>query len=218
MKLLHAKWMAVFALIPCLWPLAPASAQSNTLTRIVSIPAGGPFYVDGTYYVGATTAIWPAYSVHTLSVPPGVQTLLESKTQGVFTGWQWNSGSSPLQTLTVVADPSITQYNVLYSVGFNLNVNCTGTSGTVYANGAPIACGLVAFPAGTPLVLTGVPAPGYVFAGWTPAPGQTVNGTVNTLTLNGSVQVNPLFLPAAPANIVSNPAGLRVLVDGAKSS
>src|ERR1051326_4545395 len=101
--------------------LAPAWAQpSNVLTRIDSSPAGGGFYVDGTYYTGATTAVWPAYSRHTLFVPLDPQTLGQINVQAGFTGWTWKGGGFADNPLIVTADPGVTEYTAHFVVSYAL--------------------------------------------------------------------------------------------------
>src|SRR5579862_6443782 len=127
----HACWIAAAILISSLFAPAPAGAQtSNTVTRIDSSPSGASFYVDGTFYSGATTATWPIFSKHTLSVPPGGQNLGQLNLLATFTGWTWaGGGASSANPLVITADPNITEYTAIYSVSYGLTASCASVAG-----------------------------------------------------------------------------------------
>jgi uncharacterized protein (TIGR03437 family) len=214
----RARWIAISALIQCLWALAPAEAQvMNAVFRIDSTPAGGPIIVDGVYYAGSATVIWPAYSQHTLSVPGGMQNLGQSNTQALFSNWEWAAGTSTSSqsTLVITADPLITEYTAVYTVAYQLNIDCNNITGSVSVVGATIGCGKNYLASGSVLTITAVPAAGYIFTGWVSGQNQSIQGTTDVVTLNGPTQVTPIFQTAAQMNLVTVPAGLHLLVDQA---
>ena len=209
----------VLGIIFSIWAPGPAAAQtSNTVTRIDTNPPGGNFFVDGTAYSGATTAVWPAFSKHTLTVTGGPQSLGQLGVQAEFTGWSWaNGGASQSLSVVVTADPAITEYTANFGVSYALTVSCAPGSGTVLANSAPVPCGVTYFPKGVQVVLTGTPASGYIFGGWVAGPNQVIQGTVDTVTMNAPVQVSPLFQAARQVTLTTVPPALYMLVDGANA-
>ncbi len=194
---------------------APAPAQtSNTVTRIDTNPAGAQFFVDGSTYSGATSAIWPVYSKHILSAPL-IQTLGQTGVQAQFAGWAWTGGGSASgQTLTVTADPSITEYTANFAVAFALTIDCLDSAGTVMINGGPVACGQQSYLAsGSVVSINAAPNTGYVFGGWIPGPNQSIHGATDVVTMNAPVRVSPIFQPAREIDLTTVPANLQMLVD-----
>jgi uncharacterized protein (TIGR03437 family) len=216
MKQLRARWNAIPVLIPYFFALGTAWAQtSTTVTRIDTQPPGGAFYVDGVSYQGSTTAVWPAFSKHTLFILNPSQAL-GTGTQAVFTGWSWTgNGASPDNPLVISADPTITEYTANFSLAYALTLDCSNIAGTVLANGTAIPCGQSFFAAGGTVTLTATPNDGYVFAGWSGGPYQSVLGGTDIVTMNAPVQVTPMFQSARQVNLVTNPTGLGLLADGA---
>jgi uncharacterized protein (TIGR03437 family) len=197
--------------------VVPAAAQtSNTVTRVDTNPPGGIFFIDNSEYSGATSAIWPIYSKHVLSVPGSTQDLGQKGVLATFTGWSWAGGTGAVNTqyLTVTADPSITEYTANFSVSFALIVDCADGTGAVLANGQPTGCGGQMYvPKGTILSLTASPASGYVFGGWMPGPNQSIHGATDMVTMNAPVHVSPMFQAAREVDLATVPAGLLMLVD-----
>lgn len=216
MKQVRARSTAISVLIPCLFLLvATAWAQpSTTVTRIDTQPAGGTFFLDGTSYTGSTSAIWPTYSKHTLVIVEPNQ-VLGLGMQGVFTGWTWTGGgNSSSNPLTITADPSITEYTANFAASYALTIDCSSVAAIITANGSPIPCGQNYFAAGSSITLTAAAASGYVFAGWSVGPYQSISGTTDVVTLNAPVQVTPMFQAARQVNLLTDPAGLSLLADG----
>jgi len=218
MKQFRTHCFAILVCMPCFWAPAPAAAQvANTVTRIDTNPAGANFYVDGVAYNGATTAVWPIHSSHTLSVPLGNTDITQNGVLTQFNGWTWTGGgSSGLVTLVVTADPTITEYTANFAVSYSLTVDCSSASGSVYANGAALPCGQVVYYAANSVIpFTAVPAPGYLFAGWVPRANQVIQGPSDVVTFSAPTQITPMFQAGLQANVLTNPSGLRMLVDGA---
>ena len=213
--------VAAFTVASSLVPVCRGQVQTS-VTQIIPVPDGGQFYVDGQYFNHATSVVWPTGSQHTLSaVPDGT---VAAGTQYIFTGWQWSNGSLSGNPIVVTADPSIKQYQAMFSVEFSFNLSfypcasapCSGGPGTVLVNGAPYTSDAqLYFGAGTSVVLQAQPAPGYVFAGWGPGISQNIVGFQNTVTVNSPVTVYPIFKPARLITLATVPAGLELLADQA---
>jgi len=206
--------------------LAPAfRAQSlGSTTTISTVPDGAYYSVDGQFYTHATSAIWPAGSKHVLSAvveQDGVQ----SKARYTFSGWQAGGTTIPGgSTVTITADPSVTQYRAMFSVQYALSLvffSCpdpTGcqSPGTIYIGGTPYTSDQdIYLGVGGTTALLAVPNPGYVFGAWAPGFGQVIQGPLDTVTLNGPMIVRPQFQVARAVNLASVPAGLQVLADRA---
>ena len=205
--------------------LAPASrAQSMGVNISVSTsPSGMSYSVDGQFYTGPFSAVWPIGSKHVLSVVVLTQDELQNKTRSTFGGWQ--SGSTTLpggSTITVTADPAQPSFQAIFGVQYALDIiyfacpdpnNCQ-SSGTIYVNNSPITSDIEMYmDANSSAVLTAVPNPGYIFTGWTPGAHQTIQGVVDTVSLTEPVIVRPTFQPTRNVNLVTVPAGLKVYAD-----
>jgi len=204
-------WLAAVA--------APAAAQtSTTVTRIDTNPPGGLFFVDGTQYSGATTAVWPVYSKHTLSVSTVLQNLGQIGVHAEFGGWSWAGGGAAGGTdVTVTADPSITEYTANFAVSFALTADCSASAGSVLVGGGAVPCGQQTFLGkGATVSISASPASGFVFGGWIAGPNQSIHGTTNVVTMNAPVQVSPIFQAAREIDLATVPAGLQMLVDAAQ--
>ena len=78
------------ALLALLAPAGPAQVQSTT--RIVPVPDGATYSVDGQNYQHTTSFIWPQGSKHTLQAPNlGYPAF---NTQVMFQNWQWSGDNS----------------------------------------------------------------------------------------------------------------------------
>jgi len=200
-------------------------AQSlGSTTTISTIPEGAYYSVDGQIYTHATSAIWPAGSKHVLSADPE-QDGTGSKTKLTFTSWQYGNTTLPGgDTVTITADPAITEYHATFSVQYAVSLvffSCPDPAhcpspGTIYQGTTPYTSDQDIYAqAGGTMVLLASPNPGYVFAGWAPGPGQAIQGPVDTVTLSAPVIVHPQFQVARPISLATVPAGLQVLADRA---
>src|SRR5215472_6195820 len=68
-----------------------ARAQDQSTTRIVPVPDGAIFMVDGAQYQHATSFIWPTGSKHQLQAPN--LSFPFFNTQYVFQSWTWPGGA-----------------------------------------------------------------------------------------------------------------------------
>src|SRR5262249_10241691 len=155
-------------------PVFRAQDQSS-LTRITPVPADAEYTVDGQTYRTPSSAVWPAGSKHTLNVPNPIQ-YPSIGTKYVFRTWDFAGGVLPYNPLIVSAGASFPEYRALFDVLYGLavsfypcadSVNCPGSPGTVYVNGAPYnGSGNAYLAANSVAVLQAFPNPGYVFLGW----------------------------------------------------
>src|SRR3954462_8775292 len=84
-------------------------AQSlGTTVRVMSVPDGAYYSVDGQNYNHATSAIWPTGSKLVLSADVN-QDGAQYKTRITFSGWSYNGGSLTGNTVIITADPSISE-------------------------------------------------------------------------------------------------------------
>jgi hypothetical protein len=87
MKKLDWKYVPIFVIFALSIALAPVfRAQDQSITRITPIPDGAEYVVDGQTYSHASSAVWPAGSKHTLSVPNTTQ-YYQQRTQYTFSAW-----------------------------------------------------------------------------------------------------------------------------------
>lgn len=192
-------------------------------TTVSTVPPGGTFYVDGQLYTNSFTFLWPQGSKHTLNIDPAQQVPL-AKAQYTFTGWTDSTGTPFVSTPMVVitSDPSITSYQAVLTLQYAVSLNffsctpsgvCSGP-GTVFVNGVPYSSDTdIYFNAGSTITLRAEPAPGYVFTGWLQGIGNTIQGFLNSFTLNHPTIIYPQFLPAATITFATNVPGLEVLPD-----
>jgi len=202
-----------------------SAAQSGAGTKIYTIPDGLAFNVDGQRFIGPDAAFWPTGTKHVLDAPPSQIGGLNLKSRYAFQSWQYVGGTLPGgTTVTVTADPALKEFYAKYDVQHALDVvfsNCTGTPecpipGSVYINDAPYTQDTeLYFGQGATIKLVAVPAPGFVFNGWGPGDNQSVQGFLNTVTLNTPSTVRPIFLPARKITMASVPPGLQLFVDRA---
>ena len=197
------------------------SQNLGSTVRVYTVPDGGQFSVDGQGYSHAASFVWPAGSRHTLSIPAVVQA--QTKTQFVFGSWNFSGGSIPGGgTIVITADPSVSAYYATFTENFALSLNyypcpdpthCSppgliSVGGTIYNSDADIY-----MPANSSVVLVATPNDGFVFSGWAAGYGQSIAGTIDTVTLSQPITVYPRFQVARKINLQTVPAGLVVLAD-----
>jgi uncharacterized protein (TIGR03437 family) len=151
-----------------------------------------------------------------------------------FGGWATNGpalnpAGSTEQTIT--ADPTITSILGSVTVSYRIHFqfynsapleNCGGApndppqdgfrAGIIYADGTCLGDTTDIFMAAGQHVLNAFPYPGFVFTGWNIG-GQQVTPYLTTFNVTASMQVIPLFMPGKRIHFVTNPPGLRVIVD-----
>jgi len=203
---------------------APAGAQSiGTAVTVRTIPNSLYFYVDGVQYSANFAAVWPVGSQHTLWIQAATQDAVLYKTIYTFTGWQDANGTLVGNPITITADPAVPEYDALFSTQYAISLNfytcqsppCQGP-GTVFVNGAPYTSNTDIYEgAGSSATLTASANPGWVFSGWQPGGNQTIVGFTDNVTLNGPAIVYPIFTTANAVNLLTVPAGLQVMADGA---
>src|SRR5262245_47823058 len=94
MKKFGLKTASIFILFLCAWGLVPAFLGQNLggTVRVLTVPTGPYFLVDGKVYTAPMAAIWPAGSKHTLSVDHALQNS-GNKVEYTFGGWESNRGT-----------------------------------------------------------------------------------------------------------------------------
>lgn len=209
-------------LVVVLTSAATLGAVTVSSTTVSTLPAGGTFYVDGQLYTGPFTFLWPQGSKHTLNIDT-VQQTPGAKTQYTFMGWTDSTATPFVSTPMVVitADPSITWYQAVLTLQYAVSLNffscsagvCSGP-GAVFVNGVPYSANTdIYFNAGSTIGLRAEPGPGYVFTGWLQGIGNSIQGFLNSFTLNSPTIIYPQFLPAAGVTFATNAPGLEVLPD-----
>ncbi len=213
-----------FKIAACLVLLAGTAAAAETLAvvRVQSSPPNVPFSVDGQYYRGPASFVWPAGSKHTLTA----EALLElSHTQTRYSFKRWAAGGTeimPVQpTAVITADPAIGAYTVEYAVEYELRINfynCPDSScqspGTVYVGGKAYTASVSEWvAAGATVTLQAVPNPGFVFLGWDTATGGLAQGFINKIVVIAPTATYPRFAVARRVRLETSPPGLRVFAD-----
>ena len=207
-------------LLVCFPTGAHAQVQLST-TRIVPVPDGGFFLVDGQLYQHAISFIWPQGSKHVLYAPSPNPENPNPSVQYTFQNWQWTGGDLTGNPVYITADPAINLYTVNFTVQFALTVSfysCTSAPcsppGTVSINGVAVSSDTTQFVnAGAAVTLQAQPNAGYVFVGWSAGTSQVITAFQDTVTVNGPTVVSALFAPARPINLATVPAGLSLLAD-----
>jgi uncharacterized protein (TIGR03437 family) len=205
--------------------LAPRCPAQNlgAATRIVTVPPGLRFTVDGQVFQGAASAVWPTGSKHTLQVLD--QTEFQLGTQFVFKDWEFSGVSFPGNPIIITADPSIAEYDAVFTVQYDLRLiffscgdpaSCRFGPGVIYAGNTAYSSDQdIWVGANSSVTLLAFPNPGYVFAGWLAGRNQVIQGLQDTVTLTGPVSVYPMFQTARSINLATVPAALQVLADRA---
>jgi uncharacterized protein (TIGR03437 family) len=153
-----------------------------------------------------------------------------------FTGWKTNgpniapNGST---TQVITADATVTEVIGQITANFLVHVqfyqgaigdgNCQGAhgdpaqdgerNGIIYIDGTCFGNTTDVYLAAGEHKLNAFPFPGYVFNGWMIG-GHALDPYLSTFTLTGGTQIIPQFMPAKRVRFSSNPAGLKILVDG----
>lgn len=222
-KHLNFRSISVLCLLACASaPFAPA--QTVSTVRILSDPDGPWFSVDGTVNTHGIVAVWPAGSVHQLGIPTGTgySTNIDGKTRWQFQNWTWSGGTFTNPTVTVIADPSITEYRAKfdfqYRYEFHIVCNpgpCPSGFGSVLVDGATAPADLLSWEAkGAVKTLQAFPGVGWSFAGWTPSSTQNVTGFQNIVTISQPVVVNAVFNRSTQINLSTSPrSDLQFFVD-----
>lgn len=219
-----------------------AWAQLGSSVQVGTTPIGAAFFVDGVSYLSTQVFTWPKGSKHIIEFPfttaqSGVtlpyQLSSDGKYQYSFGGWsaQGTVLGNGLPSITLTADPSIPSVIAHLTESFLVTIQfpnssptatCAGApgdpsapgfvDGVVYFNGACIATTTTTFaPAGV-ISLAEFPFPGWVFYGWL-IDNTLVTGNVPTYNLTGPATFTPLFSVGKRVHFMTNPPGLRVLVD-----
>ncbi len=202
-------------------------AQDLGITvRISPTPDGAYYSVDGMHYTHASSAVWPVGSKHVLAVDALIQYGLGNKTRYTFQGWKAGSMGLPGGNIvTITADPAMTDITASFTLEYALSLNfyscpdptyCSSPGviylgNTAYNSNQDIYAGV-----GSTATLLAVPNSGFVFTGWEPGPGQSIQGSVNTVTMNGPVTVYPRFQVARRITLNSVPDELVLLADRAQ--
>src|SRR5438094_10641250 len=88
----------------------------GSAVRVLAVPTGPWFSVDGQNYYAPMSAIWPAGSKHILAVDSAVAAP-GNKSRYTFSNWTNTSGVVPGgNRVTVTADPNITEYHANFSM------------------------------------------------------------------------------------------------------
>ena len=224
MTKLIAKFGPILILIAISGALAPVyRAQVNSATRVITVPDGLYYKVDGREYQHAMSAMWPVGSQHILWVDQTVQDNVVPKVK--FTFLKWDAAETALEgnRISITATPYITEYRALFDTQYALTfvfTECAGVAGcrangsiTVNGENAVSSDQDVYLPVGSAARLVAVPKDGYVFAGWQPAAGQLVVGLANTVSMKTPVTVYPRFVPARNIAFETFPRNLQLLVD-----
>ncbi|HEY2019395.1 MAG TPA: hypothetical protein VGH38_38065, partial [Bryobacteraceae bacterium] len=111
--------IALMVVVPA--PVSRAQNLGGTV-RISTKPDGAYYSVDGQVYTHATAAIWPAGSKHILSADL-TENGVVNKAHYTFGGWKSGSGELPGgNTITVTADPSVSDYTGVFTVEYALSL------------------------------------------------------------------------------------------------
>ena len=214
----NGKYISLFLIcaLAAVFPKAAPAQSGGAATQVYTVPSGLAFQVDGQTYTQPMSAMWPVGSKHTLWVQP-VQSF--NGAAYAFNQWVFSAGTLTTNPITVTADPSITQYSAIFGIGYDLSIRFNScltcaSPGTIMVNSSPIASDQDQyFALGSTVILQAFPNPGWVFAGWTPGPNQLIQGLQDTITMNGPVTAQALFLAALQVTFATSPPGLQVVAD-----
>jgi uncharacterized protein (TIGR03437 family) len=169
-----------------------------------------------------------------------VQTSPDGSTEYTFSGWMDNLGllsptAVPFQIVT--ANPAITSLTAALTIAYRVNLEyynnynpyesytpptCGAPGaipagqfrpGVVYIGGACFWSSVVlALQAGNNESLNAFPYPGFAFTGWT-IDGEVSSSYLSSVTVNGPMNITPIFVPAKRVSFLTSPLGMKVLVD-----
>ncbi len=204
-----------------------ASAQEPvSQVRIGTSVPNARFQVDGVDYQATQTFFWTRGSKHTISLV-AQQDSRSSGSRFLFTGWVLGDGTtfSSNSTATVTADPSITSLiaNVTLEHTIMLyfydcpipTVKCEGSNGQVTVNGTVYYGGTQLWlAAGSNVIISAEPFPGFVFGGWSQAFGPDLDRRPSqTFQHDRPRNIFARFDGGKPVRLVTVPEELVVLVD-----
>src|SRR6185437_8556877 len=236
MRNTYRTYVAAAATLGALLITPLATAQTQSVTRIVVVGGGAAapsFSVDGTPYTVQASFLWPKGSKHILTVDPPTQADRSTLTQYVFQNWTFvgtdsqggaAGGQLASPSIAITADPAITEWDVHFLVGYQLQVlfqqcdcgNPNGTSasspGIVSVNGVAHTCDVQDYFTGS-VIIQAAPDPGYVFNGYGNPGGQAIAGFQSTVNMTAPQIVFPNFSPTRTVNFATSPAGLAILAD-----
>jgi uncharacterized protein (TIGR03437 family) len=194
-------------------------------TRVFAEPTGSRFFVDGVPYLSAQTFMWTAGSRHTLFVENEQNQFPGTRTK--FQNWADSTGrfSSAADTVTIIADPSISFFKATFSTEFLMRLifyQCNTTQpgacrppGTVSVGGSLYSSDAEIWQTpGSEIVLQAYPNPGFVFGGWGP-PSNNSMSFIYTHRMNGPVTFTGMFAQGKRVTLRSDPPDLMVAPDRA---
>ncbi|HVO97167.1 MAG TPA: IPT/TIG domain-containing protein [Bryobacteraceae bacterium] len=219
-----------------------SSAMVGTNPAGPSFMVDGQFYNSTqTFYwpQGSKHILTLFYSFDANGNPLGYQATSDGKTEYTFSGWTLVRPSGnitlPDLTVTITADPSTVAYVASISTSYQVqllfpqaspNATCSGApgnagptgfqDGVVYLGGACYATSATFFAGAGQITLAEFPYPGWVFYGW------EINGgfqapPITSYNITGPTTIMPLFSIAKRVHFLTNPPGLKVVVDSAVS-
>ncbi|MBL8226921.1 MAG: S-layer homology domain-containing protein [Bryobacterales bacterium] len=193
-----SSWVALWLLLAVaqgVYGQATVTTQYNGLT----------FAIDGQYFNQTQRPDWTPGAQYTLDV---ISPQISCGGRYTFSGW--SNGGPKRQTVTASASPAT--YIAQFTVEYELTVEATPSgAGSVVRSSSPPAD---FYPNGAMVTLTAVPAAGYVFVGW--SGDYSGNSNPLSVSMNNFRNVTAVFAPAGAAavTLVTNPPGLKLVVDG----
>jgi uncharacterized protein (TIGR03437 family) len=199
-------------------------AQASHSIRIVTLPDGALFFVDGQMVRGSTTVVWPVGSKHTLTTSPSQEGPLPNSR---FTFISWTIGGVPLNppaanNITVTSDPGIASIEARFNAEYALilrffqcsDESCIYSPGTIYAGALSYRWDTdIWVPAGSVLVFQAVPNAGYVFTGWQVGANPLLPTSNFSVTADTPKGVYPRFGVARQVHFDTSPPGMQVVAD-----
>ena len=217
-----ARLVLAAAVLGCL-AFTPQVRAQSVVVIVSTLPAGQQFMVDGQLYWQAQSFSWAIGSPHSMVVASPIQPFAGAPAVYTFQNWTYSNLAVVTPQIWVTAAAGVTQYTANFLTAYALNVSitnncgtvsCGGVPGQILLNGVPMGSpGPTWYNQGTPEVLTAVPNLGYIFAGWTAGPNQTIQGVNDSITLDGPVTAIANFTKAAPVTFDTQPTGLRLVID-----